>query len=66
VITNLGGKELLQDGALDMFRHRRMASFVEPVSGTPFEQNVICISEKPHRTVKWLLCVAANIPLVKW
>ncbi len=66
VITNLGGKELLEDNNIEAFRHRRVSSIVEPVAGTPFTENVICISEKPHRTIKWMLAVAAGIPVVKW
>lgn len=44
----------------------RLASLMAPVPGTPFDSNIICISEKPHRTIKWMLAVAAGVLCVKW
>ena len=68
IIVSQGGRELMQNSmeTTAFTSQRRLASILEPVAGTPFKHNVICISEKPHRTIKWLLAVAAGIPVVRW
>ncbi len=64
VIVYHGGKELMHESLSS--QQRRLASMIEPVAGTPFTSNIVCISEKPHRTIKWMLAVAAGVPCVKW
>lgn len=71
VILVQGGRELwyrtstsTQDDPL-LFQQSRLALSMAPVAGTPFDRNVICISEKNHRTPKWLMAVAAGVPCVK-
>lgn len=64
-VTHHGGKELFQsEDAWVGAGMGRLANLME--SFPPFPSNIICISEKPHRTIKWLMSVAANVPCVKW
>jgi hypothetical protein len=63
VIVHHGGSELMYE---KVTQQQRLASQVEPLAGTPFPSNTICISERPHRTIKWMLALAAGVPCVKW
>jgi hypothetical protein len=62
-VTTRGGKELwyalpgLGGGNPLLQQQQRLGPSIAPVPGTPFECNVICLSEKPHRTCKWFMAV---------
>lgn len=70
-ITKNGGKELWYPlpgvkGNPILDQKTRLASSMSRILDLPFPSNVICISEKPHRTIKWMMAVAANVPVVDW
>lgn len=66
MLVHNGGRELWRNSKSVADQTVRLRTLVGPLAGTPLPYNVICISEKPHRTIKWLMALAAGVPVVKW